>query len=63
MCLTNPIKKSIIKNIYYRFIFFTVVLFLINIIVSPNHWWFYWPMALVAIILVAKYIKVVFIED
>lgn len=56
-------KKINYKEHIFRFILITVALFLINFIVSPNHWWFYWPMTLVAIILIAKYIKVVFIDD
>ncbi len=56
-------KKINFKEHILRFILVTVVLFLINIILTPNHWWFYFPMAIVAIILIAKYIKVVFIDD
>ena len=56
-------KKINFKEHILRFILVTVVLFLINLILTPNHWWFYFPMAIVAIILIAKYIKVVFIDD
>jgi hypothetical protein len=56
-------KKINYKEHILRFILVTVVLFLINLILTPNHWWFYFPMAIVAIILIAKYIKVVFIDD
>ena len=56
-------KKINYKEHILRFIIVTIVLFLINYIFSPGHWWFYWPMAIVAIILIAKYIKVVFIDD
>ena len=56
-------KKINYKEHILRFILITVVLFLINLITSPNNWWFYWPMAIVAVILIAKYIKAVFIDN
>ena len=56
-------KKINFKEHILRFILVTVILFLINLILTPNHWWFYFPMAIVAIILIAKYIKVVYIDD
>lgn len=56
-------KKINYKEHIFRFIIVSIVLFLINFFVSPGHWWFYWIMGIVAIILIAKYIKVVFIED
>lgn len=56
-------KKINYKEHVFRFIFVTVILFLINLIFSPNHWWFYWPMAIVAIILIGKFIKVRFIDE
>ena len=56
-------KKINFKEHILRFILVTVVLFLINLIFTPNHWWFYFPMVIVAIILIAKYIKIVFIDD
>ena len=59
----KPGKKINYKEHILRFIIVTVVLFLINLIISPNRWWFFFPMALVAIILIAKYIKVVFIDE
>ena len=59
----KPDKKINYKEHILRFILVTVVLFLINLIIYPGHWWFFFPMALVAIVLIAKYIKVVFIDD
>ena len=58
----KPDKKINYKEHVLRFIIVTIVLFLINFFVSPGNWWFYFPMAIVAIILIAKYIKAVFID-
>ena len=59
----KPDKKINYKEHIIRFVIVTIILFLINYIFSPGTWWFYFPMAIVAIVLIAKYIKVVFIDD
>lgn len=56
-------KKINYKEHIIRFVIVTIVLFLINYFVSPGNWWFYFPMVIVAIILIAKYIKTVFIDN
>ena len=59
----KPDKKINYKEHILRFILVTVVLFLINLIITPGHWWFFFPMALLAIILIAKYIKAVYYDN
>ena len=60
----KPEKKAPnFKEHIIRFVIVTVVLFIFNLFIVPDRWWFWFPMMLVAIVLIAKYLKYVLIDE
>ena len=54
-------KRADEKIDFYKhllgFVVINVILFVINLIFSPNHWWFYWVTIIAGIVLVVKFLK------